>query len=498
MNLILVLGNQLFEPKHFKEMAAAAKNTIFFLREDNELASYYRFHQHKIMFFFAAMRTYRDELKAAGYNVHYEELRNENISYEQSLAKFLKEKLVQKALCFEIEDKFFEKRIESLFEKAKIPLQRCPSPMFLTSRPMFQEYLLSKSRPAMKSFYESQRKRLQILVKNNQPVGGAWSFDAENRLALPKKKSTPPLPQPRPTKIVLEVAKLVAKEFHKHPGNTSDFWLPVDRAGAHQWLETFLNERLHDFGPYEDAIPPNSEFLFHSVLTPFLNCGLLTPAEVVAQTLLFSQKNKVPLSSLEGFLRQIIGWREFVRGVYQNFSEQQEKTNFWQHHNKLSPLWYEGKTGIPPLDETIRRVLKRGYAHHVERLMVVGSLMLLLEVEPREAHRWFMEMFLDSSDWVMGPNVYGMALFSDGGIFATKPYICGSNYLRKMGGYSKGDWCDGVDGLYWQFIRKHREFFLQNPRLSMMARASEKITEERWKVLDREAFVVRQKLVRTA
>jgi deoxyribodipyrimidine photolyase-related protein len=497
MNVILILGNHLFDPQHFKERGISAQNTLFFMREDHELASYYRFHQHKILFFFAAMRTYRDELKAAGYNVHYEELKSENLSYEQSLTKFLKEKLVQKAFCFEIEDKFFETRIKSLFSQAKISLQTYPSPMFLTSRLLFQEYLLSKRRPAMKSFYESQRKRLQILVKDNQPVGGSWSFDAENRLALPKKKSTPPLPQPRSTNIVKEVSSLVAKEFHAHPGNTDDFWLPVDREGARDWLATFLNERLHDFGPYEDAIPPHSAFLFHSVLTPFLNCGLLTPAEVIGQTLLFSQKNNVPLSSLEGFIRQIIGWREFIRGVYQNFSEQQEKTNFWGHHSKLKPIWYEGKTGIAPLDETLQRVLKRGYAHHIERLMVVGSLMLLLEVEPHEAHRWFMEMFIDSSDWVMGPNVYGMALFSDGGIFATKPYICGSHYLRKMGGYAKEDWCDGVDGLYWQFIRKHREFFLKNPRLSMMVRASEKITEERWKILDREAFVIRQKLVYT-
>jgi deoxyribodipyrimidine photolyase-related protein len=158
-------------------------------------------------------------------------------------------------------------------------------------------------------------------------------------------------------------------------------------------------------------------------------------------------------------------------------------------------VWYEGNTGIPPLDETLRRILKRGYAHHIERLMVVGNLMLLLEVDPKEAHKWFMEMFLDSSDWVMGPNVYGMALFSDGGIFATKPYICGSNYLRKMGGYKIGSWCHGVDGLYWQFIKKNKSFFLKNPRLAMMVKTCERISQDRWLVLDQAAEELRVKLV---
>jgi deoxyribodipyrimidine photolyase-related protein len=347
----------------------------------------------------------------------------------------------------------------------------------------------------MKTFYEAQRKRLKILVEDNKPVGGAWSFDSENRLALPKTKTTPKLPDFKPNKLISEVTQLVESEFSTHPGNVDDYWLPVDRKGARKWLTSFLADRLYDFGPYEDAIALHSEFVFHSVLTPFLNCGLLTPQEVIQTTLAYAQKNKIPMSSLEGFIRQVIGWREFIRGIYQNFSDKQETENFWKHTHKLSSGWYKGGTGIPPLDETIRRVLKRGYAHHIERLMIVGSLMLLLEVDPKEAHRWFMEMFVDSSDWVMGPNVYGMALFSDGGIFATKPYICGSNYLRKMGGYAKANWCDGVDGLYWQFIKKHESFFLKNPRLSMMARSCQKIPKERWTVLNKAAKELREKLV---
>ena len=210
-----------------------------------------------------------------------------------------------------------------------------------------------------------------------------------------------------------------------------------------------------------------------------------------------ANKKKLSINSVEGFIRQIIGWREFVRGIYHNFSEKQEQTNFWNHKEKLSDLWWKGGTEIPPLDHTLEKVVKYGYAHHIERLMVVGSLMVLLEVDPKQAHLWFMEMFVDSSDWVMGPNVYGMGIFSDGGIFATKPYICGSNYYRKMGGFKKGEWCDGVDGLYWGFIEKHKDFFSKNPRLSMMVRSAEKMEPARKKRLKKAADELRGRLLKS-
>lgn len=495
MTLMLVLGNQLFSLKYLEQLHLDKHSTLFFMREDRELASYYRFHKHKIIFFFAAMRAYRDELIEQGFKVHYEEFGKDKLSYEKSLQKLLKEKSFLSAISYEIEDKFFESRIQSFFDKNQIPLKFIKSPMFLTSRQQFQSYLSSVKKPLMKSFYEAQRRRLNILMDGDKPTGGIWSFDTQNRLPLKKGQITPELPQIKFSKDLRKVIELVDSEFFDHPGDGENFWLPIDRKGAQEWLKTFLKERLHEFGPYEDAIPQHSEFVFHSVLTPFLNCGLLTPREVVAQTIQYSKNHEVPLASLEGFLRQVIGWREFVRGIYQNYDHKQTQLNYWHHYNRLSNVWYKGGSGVPPLDETIRRVVKRGYAHHIERLMVVGSLMVLLEIHPQEAHRWFMEMFIDSSDWVMGPNVYGMALFSDGGIFATKPYICGSNYLRKMGGYAKGEWCDGVDGLYWGFVRKHHDFFTKNPRLSMMARSAEKISAARWRVLDAAADELKQRLV---
>ncbi len=236
-----------------------------------------------------------------------------------------------------------------------------------------------------------------------------------------------------------------------------------------------------EFGPFEDALTDRSDFVFHSGLTPFLNSGLLTPEEVIKAILSTAKERNIALASVEGFIRQVIGWREFVRGIYHHFSEDQESRNFWGHHRKLSPCWYDATTGIEPLDDVIKKVQRIGYAHHIERLMVVGNLMLLLEIHPQEAHRWFMEMFIDSSDWVMGPNLYGMGIFSDGGIFATMPYICGSNYYRKMGPYKSGTWCDAVDGLYWDFVEKHQNYFLKNHRLAMMVSSLKRMEVQRKK-----------------
>jgi deoxyribodipyrimidine photolyase-related protein len=445
------------------------------------------------------MRNYCDELTMKGYQVHYQVLSDhDQLKYEESLLKFVKQQQIKKVHFFEIEDKFFEKRLLNFLKSSGIEYNVLLSPMFLTSRTDFSLYLKKFKKPFMKSFYEGRRKQLKILVDASAaPIGGKWSYDEENRLKLPRNV-VPPAPDISiPTnQHVDQVIKLVTKKFSKHPGDTRSFWIPTTRHGAMQWLKKFINERLVSFGPYEDALPKHSTFVFHSVLTPFLNVGLLTPQEVVdAVFLIESKTQEIPLASLEGFIRQIIGWREFVRGIYQNFSEQEESTNFWGHHQKLSNHWYVGNTGIAPLDDVIKKVNQFGYAHHIERLMVVGNLMLLLEISPKEAHRWFMEMFVDSSDWVMGPNVYGMALFSDGGIFATKPYICGSNYYRKMGDYKASEeWCDGVDGLYWQFIEKHKSFFKNNHRLSMMVRSLEKINDERKKKIYHAADKLRNNL----
>lgn len=387
MNAHIVLGNQLFNPQILLRKVDP-KTAIIFMREDRELCTYYKFHKHKIIFFLAAMRTYAEELRELGFKVHYEQIDTQSQhSYEQSLQDFFKKNQIQSVSYYEIEDKFFESRIQNCLDNLKIDKSVYRSAMFVTSREDFTEYLNSGKKPFMKTFYEKQRKKFQVLVDSDlNPVGGRWSFDDENRLALEKDHFPPDvfLKILTENKHITDVQTLTEKNFPDHPGDVSDFRFPVDRKQAHLWLDKFLNERLEKFGPYEDAIPAHSDFLYHSLLTPFLNIGLLTPQTIVLKTLEIAKAKKTPLPSLEGFIRQVIGWREFVRGIYQNYSEQQEGTNFFKHHKKLKQCWYDGNTGVTPLDNVIRKANKYGFAHHIDRLMVVGSRCYCLRLNPRK------------------------------------------------------------------------------------------------------------------
>ena len=473
--MLVILGNQLFP---VTELPPAGSVSIF-MAEDIGLCTYEKHHQQKIVLFLAAMRSYADELRAAGYNVVYQALDTADTrSYELKLATAIEAAGATTLQHFEIEDKNFEKRLIAFAQDHQLVRQELLSPMFSCSREEFAGYTAGKSRLLMGDFYKWQRRRHEILVDDaGQPLGGKWSFDADNRKRLPKTMEPPELEWPEPDLHVIDVIELVEQAFADHPGRARDFRWPTTRKQAADWLDNFINARLAEFGPYEDAMTTRSATVFHSVLSPYLNMGLLTPAEVIEKVT--ARAEDMPLQSVEGFVRQVIGWREFIRGIYRQFGDQQEASNFWSHERELASSWYDGTTGIPPLDDTIQTVQRLGWAHHIPRLMVLGNLMTLCEIRPPAAHRWFMEMFVDSSEWVMGPNVYGMGLFSDGGIFATKPYICGSNYLLKMSDYRKGEWCDTVDGLYWRFIDKHRAFFAGNPRLSLMPKALDRLNEER-------------------
>jgi deoxyribodipyrimidine photolyase-related protein len=483
--LHVVLGNQLFPPATLPE---DARGLPVFMAEDLGLCTYTRHHKQKIALFLAAMRSYADELRQRGVTVHYEKLDAQHgpelqAKYETKLKRFLDGRGVRELVIHEIEDKFFERRIEAFAEEHNLKLRILESPMFLTPRKVFADYLEeADGKPFMAAFYKQQRRRLGVLMtKQGEPKGGKWSYDDENRKKLPMSVEAPKTDWAAPTDHVRDVIALVNERFADHPGELSEdgWWLPTTRRQALAWLRAFLDERFKLFGDYEDALSTRDPFLFHSVLSPTMNLGLITPREILDRALEHAEQGDIPLNSLEGFVRQIIGWREFIRGIYRHDSEEQDQANHFNHHRKLTEHWYRGDTGLPPLDDVIQKALRFGWAHHIERLMVAGNLMTLCEIEPRAAYDWFMNLFVDSSDWVMGPNVFGMGLFSDGGLFATKPYICGSNYLLKMSDYGKGEWCDVMDGLYWRFIHQHRDDFARNPRLSMMVRALDKLDDER-------------------
>lgn len=487
--LFVALGNQLFPPEQLGDHLGDA---AFFMAEDHGLCTYVRHHRQKIVLFLAAMRAYADELRKRGAALHYDRLDDQTpaalrASYETKLERFCQGKGFKRMVMWEVEDHFFEKRMVDFADAQGLELEFLPSPMFVTPREEFEAYLeVAKEKPYMAKFYERQRRRLDVLMDGAEPEGGQWSFDHDNRKKLPKKQAVPETAWATPTEHVAAVRGLVAKHFDDHPGalpNDGAFWLPTTRRQALAWLRAFLDDRFDLFGPYEDALSGRDPVLFHSVLSPMMNLGLITPAEIVERAVAHAREHGVPMNSLEGFVRQVIGWREFVRGVYHRFDEEQSSRNHWGHERKLKDCWFDGTTGLPPLDDAIAKARDLGWQHHIERLMVMGNLLTLTQVHPREAHRWFMEMFVDSSDWVMGPNVYGMGIFSDGGIFVTKPYICGSNYLIKMSDcYKKGEpWCDVVDGLYWGFVERNRAFFEGNYRLSMMPRSLDKLDGERKK-----------------
>lgn len=480
---ILVLGNQLFPLKYYRKFGT----DLVVMAEDSGLCTHYKYHKHKIILFLSAMRKFAKELGQNDFKVSYYRADHKlfNKGFEAKLDDFLKQNKKVKTLhCYEIEDKFFEELIINYCKKKKIVLVLHPSPLFMVTRDEFQTYLSKVKKPFMKTFYEGARKKFSILLdKDRKPVGGKWSYDQDNRKKLPKTAEPPHLPSIKHDQIIKEVCDFVESKFKDHPGESENFWIPTTRKESLKWLDHFIKDRLEHFGTYQDSITSRSDFVFHSVLSPMINMGLILPEEVIkkVEKAYIDNPKVIPLNSVEGFIRQVLGWREFVRGVYQNYAEQQWESNFWKHKRKLTDDWYQGTTGIPVLDDAIKKTLKYSYAHHIERLMILSNMMLLCEIHPHNVYQWFMEMYSDSSDWVMGPNVFGMGQFSDGGIFATKPYTCGSNYYLKMSDYKKGDWCETVDGLYWRFIEKHRDFYAKNPRMSMMVKNLDKIDPERKK-----------------
>jgi len=507
MALTLILGDQLHREWLEASPLQLHGGSRVLMIEDLAVASAYRYHQLRLLHTFVAMRSFRDALLERGIDVRYFELpASEGVPFWQRLAAELAAELgasqlgaVQELRVAEIADRGFEQRLRHFCQERKLRLTVLPSPAFLESVAESRVWFEGRRRPLMASFYQRQRRRLGLLLEaDGSPTGGRWSFDADNRRRLPKHYQEPPLPVVAASVHEPVVRELIGRHFADHPGQLGALWIPYDQAGADAWLQRFLQERFDNFGPYEDALSQHHDTLQHSLLSPLLNIGLLSPAAVIEASLEHCRGQETSgeqllIASLEGFLRQVIGWREFVRGIDRLHGERQASGNFWNHQRQLAPCWSEGSTGLPPLDKAIERLNRLGYNHHIERLMVIGNLMLLCEIQPQAVHRWFMERYLDSYEWVMGPNVYGMGQMSDGGIFATKPYICGSNYILKMGDFKRGPWCEIWDGLYWRFIDRHRAFFQANPRLSMMVRLLERIEHQRRQSLfaAAEAFIQR-------
>jgi deoxyribodipyrimidine photolyase-related protein len=466
MDISLIYPHQLFE-RHpaVKEgrRVALIEDPLFFGTGQHGS----RCHRHKIILHRASMKMYHDTLKARDIEILYFEYdaRRQNAEVIDDLVA----KGYQEFHVADVADHRLSKKLLDAVHRNKVVLRIYETPLFLTPMNYARNFFDGESRYLMARFYQAQRKRMNILMEDGKPLGGKWSYDLQNRKTLPRGLTLPQVTSVRRTKYAAEACSYADERFPDCEGKSGDFWLPTSHREAKQWLQDFLENRLALFGDYEDAIAAEQGILFHSVLTPSLNTGLITPQEVVEATLKFAEEHDIRLNSLEGFIRQIIGWREFIRAMYELAGEQQRSGNFWNHSKGLPQTLYTGTTGIEPVDAVVLRVKKCGYCHHIERLMVLGNFMLLCGIDPNEVYRWFMELFVDAYDWVMVPNVYGMSQFADGGVFATKPYVCSANYILKMSDFRRGPWSDIWNSLFWSFISRNRSYFQRQPRLSLMA-----------------------------
>lgn len=478
MNLTcsIIFPNQLF-----KEYFPLKKNNEVFLIEEFIFFKQYNFHKQKILFHRSSMKYYNEYLNKMGVKVNYIDSHND-LSDIRNLIPNLSQKGFNEIEYIDTVDYLLERRINKTARENKIKLIKHDSPLFINGTQDLSSFFKPEKKKFFQTtFYISQRKKLNILVDNKlNPEGGSWSFDNLNRKKYPKKLVPPTINFPKRNEFLSEGIKYVEKYFSKNYGIINEnFKYPNNHLDSENWLHDFLKNRFEDFGYYEDAIVDEEVLLNHSLLSPLINSGLISPKFVVDQAISFYNKNKTPLNSVEGFVRQIIGWREFIRGVYISKGSQERTRNFWNFNKKIPASFYSGTTGIVPIDKTIKKINETGYCHHIERLMVLGNFMVLCEFDPDEVYKWFMEMFIDSYDWVMVPNVYGMSQYSDGGLMSTKPYISSSNYLFKMSNYQKGEWQIIWDGLFWRFMDNHREFFVKNPRMRMLISTFDKMNQEK-------------------
>lgn len=456
-DITLIFPDQLF----LKHPCIAYGRTIYLVEE----FLFYKvqpFHKQRLVLLKSAMRRYAELLRKSQNEVIY--ISSKDLTYRGNIFDMLGKKHIKNIHIAEFADEWLHKDLTIGAEKYGWKIYFYPSPGFICSNQELATFFVGKKHYSMAQFYAYQRKNRNILMKGQSPIGGKYSFDTENRKKIPKGISVPPLFLPPKNRLTEEVIAEVENEFPDAIGDATPFLYPTNHQEAHQALQVFLKNKLSLFGDYQDAIQKEESFLFHSVLSPLFNIGLLTPEEVIQASINHTHKHSVPINSLEGFLRQIMGWREFVRASYLLKGSFQRSSNFFQHHEKIPKSFWDGSVGILPIDTIIKRILRTGYANHIERLMVLGNFLLLTETSPLEIYKWFMGYFVDAYDWVMVPNVYGMSQYADGGIIVTKPYLSSSNYILKMSNYPKGEWTEIWDGLFWRFLQKHRAFFSSNNR----------------------------------
>ncbi len=463
----------LYPHQLFKNHSALHPGRDVILIEEPLMMGEFPIHRHKLLFHRLSMQAYRAQLEQDGYRVVY--FSRTNFATTAQIFAQIAGSGYTKLHSIDTVDDWLEQRMSKAAKEHGFELFRYESPLFILSAHEARKRY-TKSGKHMARFYKSLRSDKNILMDGDAPLGGKWSYDEENRKKIPQGHT---LPQEISCYSNDEVEQALGwlDSFEGERYGSAQAWLPYTHSTAQEWYEAFLSERFALFGDFEDAIEIEGVRMYHSAISALLNVGLLEPMQVIERAIEYAQEHKVPVNSLEGFVRQIIGWREFIRASYVVDGRAMRTRNFLRHQYSMPQSFWKGATGIDPVDDAINKALNYGYNHHIERLMVLGNTMLLSEIHPDEVYKWFMAMYVDAYDWVMVPNVYGMSQFADGGIFATKPYIAGANYIRKMSSYSKGEWEATLTGLYWNFILQNRALFESNHRMSMMPRLWDKMNQ---------------------
>lgn len=442
--IFLVYPHQLF--KNIENL----KNKKVLLIEEALFFTQFKFHIQKLVLHRATMKFYEEYLKENSIDVEYFE-------DETYLTKYQNEKVS----FYDVADDWLLKKIKTNFNDIKI-----------LANPNF--FNVNDNNTFLHKYYINRRKEMNLFIEEGKPYGGKWSFDSDNRKKLPKDTS---LEKERVfNNKYIQEAKQYCQKFNTF-GSCEEFYYPITFNEAKENLEYFLENKFHNFGDYQDSIVKDETFVYHSNISSSLNCGILDLNFVVKKIIDID----VPFNAKEGYLRQIIGWREFMFSVYKSSHISLRTSNFFNFKNKIPKKILEAKSGIVPLDDTIKKLERTAYNHHIERLMILGNLFLLLEIDPNETYEFFMASYIDAYDWVMIANVYAMICFSDGGTFTTKPYLSSSNYIFKMShDYKKTEnWAKIWDGLYWRFLYRNSHRFEKNPRMAMQLALLRKMPQEK-------------------
>lgn len=492
MNLVCVLGDQL-DPNSSAFDGFNPSQDIVWMAEVHSEAVAVWSHKARIALFLAAMRHFRDALRARGWRVEYTELKSSTLAAE--LAKAVKRLKPDRVILVEPGEYRVREELLAVVEDIEVRVDR----HFLSTIQDFREHAEGRKQLRMEYFYREMRRRYGYLMEDKQPIGGAWNYDEENRGAFPKQ-GPGLLPAPiqfEPDTITREILDLVDREFPDHPGSLEHFDWPVTPEQARAALDDFITNRLPYFGLYQDAMWTGEPWLYHSRISCALNLKLLDPREVCAAAENAYQRGHAPLAAVEGFIRQILGWREYVRGIYWLHMPGYLEKNALEAQQPLPKFYWTGETDMECLRQAIGQTLQYGYAHHIQRLMVTGLFALLLGVDPKQVHEWYLAVYVDAIEWVELPNTLGMSQFADGGIMASKPYAATGKYIDRMSNYCKHcphqpDSC-AFTTLYWDFLMRNEKKLTRVGRMDMQLRNLVRITDERKKEIRKEAKALKER-----